>query len=83
MKGLPDAEALRALRHELRTPLTSLLAYAELMGEEEERADPEAVARFVAAVDRNAQRELELLEDLMAALTAAVEETGSGDAGDA
>ncbi len=54
--------------HELRSPLASLLGYAELMSDEQELADPLAVGRFVDAVARNAQRQLDLVEDVLLAV---------------
>ena len=63
-----DSDLLRVLGHELRSPLASLLGYAELMSDEEEQADPPAVGRFVDAVARNAQRELDLVEDVLLAV---------------
>lgn len=63
-----DSDLLRVLGHELRSPLASLLGYAELMSDEDEQADPPAVGRFVDAVARNAQRELDLVEDVLLAV---------------
>lgn len=56
-------EFLMLLSHELRTPLMPLLGWASVL-----RAgphDPEAVARGVAAIERNARSELELVEELL------------------
>lgn len=63
-----DPDLLRVLGHELRSPLASLLGYAELMSDEDEQADPPAVGRFVDAVARNAQRQLDLVEDVLLAV---------------
>jgi len=49
--------------HELRTPLTAILGYVELVLTEE-RLDPEH-ARHLAVVERNAQRLLRLVGDLL------------------
>ncbi len=44
--------------HELRTPLTSMLGYLELMGDEPD-------AEYLGIVERNAQRLLSLINDLL------------------
>jgi PAS domain S-box-containing protein len=49
--------------HELRTPLTSIIGYAELLGETE--ALSEQAGRFVEVIERNARRELRLVQDLL------------------
>lgn len=51
--------------HELRTPLTSILGYLELVldGEAGEVSDEQA--RFLAIIERNAQRLLRLVGDLL------------------
>lgn len=49
--------------HELRTPLTSILGYTEILATEEML--PPAVVEMVSAIDRNGQRLLGLIEDLL------------------
>jgi PAS domain S-box-containing protein len=51
------------ISHELRTPLTSIIGYSELLSEIEELS-PQA-ERFVEVIDRNARRELRLVQDLL------------------
>jgi PAS domain S-box-containing protein len=53
---------LATVSHELRTPLASILGYLELLSESE--LDEED-AGFVAVIDRNAHRLLQLVEDLL------------------
>jgi protein-histidine pros-kinase len=67
-------ELLATVTHELRTPLTSILGYAEIMEElDDDELGPEA-RRMLAVVQRNAERELKLVTDL---LTVAVTTLGS------
>ncbi|MET7421422.1 PAS domain-containing sensor histidine kinase [Dactylosporangium sp. NPDC005555] len=54
------AEFTAAVSHELRTPVTSIAAMSELLGEEVTEPDP--LAAPVAAVARNAQRLLGLID---------------------
>ncbi|MGI5185154.1 histidine kinase dimerization/phospho-acceptor domain-containing protein [Dactylosporangium sp. CA-152071] len=56
------AEFTAAVSHELRTPVTSIAAMSELLGEEVTEPDPLAVP--VAAVARNAQRLLGLIDNV-------------------
>ncbi len=55
---------LGSISHELRTPLTSILGYAALL-----RADaggpPEALREHIDVIERNATRQLRLVEDLL------------------
>jgi PAS domain S-box-containing protein len=58
------AEFLGSVSHELRTPLTSILGYAALL-----RADagarPGPVRDHIEVIERNASRQLRLVEDLL------------------
>lgn len=56
------AEFTAAVSHELRTPVTSIAAMSELLGEEVTEPDP--LAAPVAAVARNAQRLLGLIDNV-------------------
>jgi two-component system, OmpR family, phosphate regulon sensor histidine kinase PhoR len=59
-------ELIANISHELQTPLTSIIGYAELLRElGEDQLGPDA-RRLVEVVHRNAQRELRLVEDLLA-----------------
>lgn len=51
--------------HELRTPLASIIGYAETLSDGSEAIEPETRLRFLAIVQREAQRMLALVEDLM------------------
>jgi signal transduction histidine kinase/HAMP domain-containing protein len=51
--------------HELRTPLTAILGYVELVLGDDGEALPEEHARHLAVVERNAQRLLRLVGDLL------------------
>jgi signal transduction histidine kinase len=55
-------EFVSSVSHELRTPLTSISGYVELMLEETEEPD---TRQHLAIVDRNAQRLLSLVSDLL------------------
>jgi signal transduction histidine kinase len=51
--------------HELRTPLTSIRGYVELLLEEEGELTQDQQRRFLLIVDRNSQRLLGLVSDLL------------------
>ncbi len=58
-------EFLATVSHELRTPLTSIVGYTELLGDlDEEQVGPQA-RRMLRVIDRNARRELRLVNDLL------------------
>ena len=57
-------EFLSGITHELRTPLTSISGYVELLLDEE--ADPERTS-YLDVIDRNAERLLALVSDLLLA----------------
>lgn len=51
--------------HELRTPLASIIGYAETLKEDGAALDNPTRQRFTAIIEREAQRMLSLVEDLM------------------
>lgn len=53
-----------SVSHELRTPLTSILGYLELLRESLAELDP-AQDRYLGVIDRNANRLLHLVNDLL------------------
>jgi len=57
------SEFLSSISHELRTPLTSILGYAALLREDTEGL-PE-VGNHIDVIERNARRQLRLVEDLL------------------
>ena len=57
------SEFLSSISHELRTPLTSILGYAALLREDSEGI-PEA-GDYIDVIERNASRQLRLVEDLL------------------
>ena len=59
--------------HELRTPLTSILGYLELIGQDTSAGEAPEQERFLAVVQRNADRLLRLVSDLL--LVAEVEDS--------
>jgi PAS domain S-box-containing protein len=58
-------EFFSLISHEMRTPLTSIIGYTELLAEIEVDRLSEQGRRFVEVVDRNARRELRLVQDLL------------------
>src|SRR3954470_2219897 len=59
------------ISHELRTPLTSILGYLELVLDDEDDPLTESQEGYLRTVERNAQRLLGLVRDLL--FTAQVE----------
>ena len=57
-------EFVALVSHELRTPLTSIRGYLELLLEEVDAFDP-AHADWLSVIDRNSERLLALVEDLL------------------
>lgn len=51
--------------HELRTPLASIIGYVETLSEAQDAIEPETRSRFLGIIQREAQRMLALVEDLM------------------
>ncbi|MET3805331.1 signal transduction histidine kinase [Nakamurella sp. UYEF19] len=64
-------EFVNLISHELRTPLSSILGYLELIADDEENPLSEEQLQYLATVDRNANRLLRLVSDLL--FTAQVE----------
>ena len=58
-------EFVALVSHELRTPLTSIIGYLELVLDDEEASSSDAARRFLEVVERNAQRLLRLVGDLL------------------
>jgi len=64
-------EFVNLISHELRTPLSSILGYTELIADDEEHPLSAEQSKYLATVERNAQRLLRLVSDLL--FTAQVE----------
>src|ERR1700730_7816398 len=59
-------EVIALVSHELRTPLTSICGYLELLLQDDVMADlPAAQLNWLEVIDRNAERLLRLVEDLL------------------
>ena len=59
-------EFIALVSHELRTPLTSICGYLELLLQDDVMAElPEAQHNWLEVIDRNAERLLRLVEDLL------------------
>ena len=58
-------EFLATISHELRTPLTSIRGYVELLLEDDEQGLSEEQRRFLEVVERNSQRLLRQVNDLL------------------
>jgi signal transduction histidine kinase len=56
---------LSTATHELRTPLTSVIAYAELLDDHEQRLDDGQRTEFLGRLRGEAQRLLELIEEIL------------------
>ncbi|HEY9419795.1 MAG TPA: ATP-binding protein, partial [Thermoanaerobaculia bacterium] len=56
-------EFLATLSHELRTPLNAILGWAHILGRGQ--ADPGTIAKGLAAIERNASSQAQLIEDLL------------------
>jgi signal transduction histidine kinase len=58
-------EFVSLVSHELRTPLTSIRGYIELLLDDDETPTREQRRRYLEIVDRNSERLLELVSDLL------------------
>src|SRR5690349_16283376 len=58
-------EFVSLVSHELRTPLTSIRGYIELLQDDAETPNDEQRRRYPEVVDRNSERLLELVSDLL------------------
>ncbi|GAB6986157.1 PAS domain S-box protein [Nocardioides pyridinolyticus] len=58
-------ELIATVSHELRTPLTSIIGYSELLADLDERQLGPEARRLVGVIQRNAARELQLVDDLL------------------
>lgn len=58
-------ELIATVSHELRTPLTSIIGYAELMRDLDETDLSRRARKQLAIIERNAARELQLVDDLL------------------
>jgi signal transduction histidine kinase len=58
-------EFVATVSHELRTPLTSILGYLELIGDDESGARTPEQKAFLEIVQRNAERLVSLVSDLL------------------
>ncbi len=56
-------EFLATLSHELRTPLAAVLGWARMLGSGQ--LDPLQVAKAVAAIERNAQAQAQIVDDIL------------------
>ncbi|QNK82539.1 cell wall metabolism sensor histidine kinase WalK [Nakamurella sp. PAMC28650] len=64
-------EFVNLISHELRTPLSSILGYLELIADDDDNPLSDEQLKYLATVDRNANRLLRLVSDLL--FTAQVE----------
>ncbi len=58
-------EFVSTVSHELRTPLTSIIGYTELLADDLSENLTEVQCQLVERIDRNGERLLELVEDLL------------------
>jgi signal transduction histidine kinase len=58
-------EFLAVLSHELRTPLNAVYGWARVLRTSTSHADPAAIQRGLDVIERNAQAQVRLIEDLL------------------
>jgi signal transduction histidine kinase len=58
------AQFLAVVSHEMRTPLTSIISFSELLRGEADGLSPDGL-RFLGVIERNADRLLRLIDDLL------------------
>lgn len=58
-------DVIATVSHELRTPLTSIIGYAELMSDLDEIDLSRRARKLLGVIERNASRELQLVNDLL------------------
>jgi PAS domain S-box-containing protein len=58
-------DIIATVSHELRTPLTSIIGYAEVLEDLDDEAVSAEARGMVSAIQRNAARELRLVDDLL------------------
>ncbi|WP_182523818.1 sensor histidine kinase [Nocardioides dongkuii] len=58
-------ELIATVSHELRTPLTSIIGYTELLADLDESQVGPVARSLVAVIERNAAREMRLVDDLL------------------
>src|ERR1700761_2543050 len=58
------AQFLAVVSHEMRTPLTSIISFSELLRSEADGLSPDG-QRFLGIIERNADRLLKLIDDLL------------------
>lgn len=63
---LPLAQVLAAISHELRSPLAAIKGSTTTLLDYQSRLEPEKVAAFLDAIDRETDRLSEMLDDLIA-----------------
>jgi signal transduction histidine kinase len=63
-KDRERAQFLAVVSHEMRTPLTSIISFSELLRGEADGLSPEGL-RFLSIIERNADRLLRLIDDLL------------------
>lgn len=58
-------DLIATVSHELRTPLTAIIGYAELMADLDESDLGHRARKLLGVIERNAVRELQLVDDLL------------------
>lgn len=58
-------ELIASVSHELRTPLTSIIGYSELLADLDQADLSHRAREIVAVIERNAARQLRLVDDLL------------------